>query len=239
MNLRVSAGETALFKSRNARNYAFSWVDTKQLSVAELVRRCLAGNDEAAWYEFVRRFQPLIATVIVKTLRRWTNPQPALVDDLVQECYLKLCAGNFKALRQFDFLHENSFLGYLKVVASNVVQDYCRHRYCLKRGSGKTEEALEPFTISIPAAQDFAEQAQNNVLRDQIRRHLAEDSSDPQFSRNYAIFWLYFEEGLTAKAIASLPDIGLSTKGVESALGRLTRVIKESINKPAGAVAAD
>ena len=40
--------------------------------------------------------------------------------------------------------------------------------------------------------------------------------------RDRAFFWLYYREGFTAEEIAGLPDAGLTAKGVESALRRIT-----------------
>jgi RNA polymerase sigma-70 factor, ECF subfamily len=47
--------------------------------------------------------------------------------------------------------------------------------------------------------------------------------------RDRAIFWLYYRDGLTAAAIASLKSLGLSTKGVESLILRLTRSVKADL----------
>jgi len=200
--------------------------DLQTLAAVELVRLCLSSQAETAWCEFVRRFQPLIAAVIVKTLRRWTQPQASLIDDLVQETYLKLCASKFKALREFNFVHDKALFGYLRVVASNVVQDHFRNRYCQKRGSGKVEENSELLTSGIPSGEDFAEKAHQTLLVGRIRNCLKTQSSDPHFSRNWTIFWLYFEKGYTAKAISRFPGVELTEKGVESALQRLKEVLK-------------
>jgi len=185
-----------------------------------------------AWAEFLRRFQPLIASVIARTVRRWSFPQPGLLDDLVQETYLRLCAGNFKALREFDFVHDRALLGFLKVVASNVVQDHFRNRYCQKRGSGKVEEDLEALTLRIPSHEDSAEKLHRAVLIDNIRRCLQRQRVDHYYSRDYSIFWLYFEKGFTAKAISRLPGLGLTEKGVESVLLRMTRVLRSKLGQP-------
>lgn len=56
------------------------------------------------------------------------------------------------------------------------------------------------------------------------------------------IFWLYYRDGLTTRAISSLPFVGLSTKGVESTIHRLTRMVRNEMverssrleNKPQG-----
>src|ERR1700680_4483663 len=86
------------------------------LNVHDLLLLCLRSRDEFLWTEFIRRSQPVIAGVVVKTVRRWTTPSPALIDDLVQDTYVKLCANDFRALRQFVCRHENALFGFLKVV---------------------------------------------------------------------------------------------------------------------------
>src|SRR5438309_2567927 len=93
--------------------------EAEQTSLEELLEECLQSEDNALWTEFVRRSQPVITAVVIKTVRRWLKPRPDLVDDLVQETYLKLCGNDFKALRQFVPQHANAMLGFLKVVASN------------------------------------------------------------------------------------------------------------------------
>jgi len=47
--------------------------------------------------------------------------------------------------------------------------------------------------------------------------------------RDRNLFWLYYRQGLTADAISRIPAIGLSAKGVESALLRLTRLLRDTI----------
>jgi hypothetical protein len=43
------------------------------------------------------------------------------------------------------------------------------------------------------------------------------------------IFWLYFRQGMSTKEIASLPTIGLGTKGVGSVIERLKHGLREQI----------
>jgi RNA polymerase sigma-70 factor, ECF subfamily len=213
-------------------------MDLRKLPAQELLQLCLQSGDQATWLEFVRRFQPLITCVIIKSIRRWTNPEPALVDDLVQDTYLKLCANNFRALREFDCQHEHALFGFLKVVASNLVQDHFRSSYSQKRGSGKEEEELDQIQIVAPSSSSFSESADRNILIREIKQCLETHAAEPNFTRDYAIFWLYYQQGLTAKAISELPTIGLSVKGVESTLLRLTRLVKEKMNDKPGRTTA-
>jgi len=38
----------------------------------DLVKACVGSSNEAAWVEFIRRFQPLIAKVVGRTARRYS-----------------------------------------------------------------------------------------------------------------------------------------------------------------------
>jgi len=62
---------------------------------------------------------------------------------------------------------------------------------------------------------------------------LKSQSSDPNFVRDYCIFWLYYRHGFTAKAISQLPSIGLKVKGVESTLLRLTKLVRSRMSPAA------
>jgi len=206
-------------------------MDPQKLSVQELVSFCLDSQDEAAWTEFVRRFQPLIAGVINRCVCR-VGPNQALVDDLVQETYLKLCANDYKPLRDFNFRDEHGFFGFLKVVASRVVEDHFRGSRSQKRGSGREEEDIEEARMAVSFRQNSPQPAEVIILIGQIERCLAKLVSEPNFTRDHAIFWLYYRQGLTAKAISQLPGIKLGTKGVESTLLRLTRYVKACFTNP-------
>jgi RNA polymerase sigma-70 factor (ECF subfamily) len=209
-------------------------MDPQQLTARELVQLCLAAKDEALWREFVRRFRPLITGVIIKRIRRHTGivHNPSLIDDLTQDTYVKLCTNNFKPLRAFDFQHENALFGFLKVVAANVVEDYIRSSHSQKRGQGREEEDFDQIdSITPPRSPDSVER---RILMEEIKKCLQEQAAEPNFARDYAIFWLYYRQGLTANEIAELPSIGLTVKGVESTLLRLTRMVREKLGRQPG-----
>ena len=210
-------------------------MDPRKLSVKELVSYCLDSQDEAGWTEFVRRFQPLIAGVVYRSVYRRVGPKPDLIDDVVQETFLKLFANHCKALRDFDFQHDNAFFGFLKVVASHVVEDHFRGSTSQKRGSGREDEDIEEVRTAASVVPNSLQPAELAILMVQIERCLAQLASEPNFARDHAIFWLYYRQGLTAKAISQLPAIPLGTKGVESTLLRLTRYVKGCLTAPSPA----
>jgi RNA polymerase sigma-70 factor (ECF subfamily) len=154
------------------------------------------------------------------------------VDDLVHDTYLKLMANDFRALREFDFQHENAIFGFLKTVASNVVMDYFRSQQNDKRGGRQEHVGLDDIAFFIPAPRSGADQPDREIMIHEINEVLKSQASDPNFVRDYSIFWLYYRHGFTAKAISNLPGIQLEVKGVESALLRLTRLVRSRMGGP-------
>jgi RNA polymerase sigma-70 factor (ECF subfamily) len=201
------------------------FLNHENLPLDKVLQLCLQSGRDTLWTEFVRRSHPIIAGVILRTVRHRMKPSPSLVDDLVQDTYLKLCLNDFKALRRFVFRHENSLFGFLKVVASNAVRDYFRAAYSRKRGSGVVDLQLDhvPLTAVINHSAPVGEQ---RILLEAIDNSLSTSVGDPNSARDRMIFWLYYSEGLTAKAISELPLIRLSVKGVESTIRRLVRLVK-------------
>ena len=204
-------------------------MDPKKLSIKELLQLCLATQDPALWQEFVCRAQPLISKVVGRTARRcrWGSSDPALVEDLIQDTFVKLFANDYRALREFQFEHENSIFGFIKTVASHVVQDYIRKAYATKRPESFDQEDIEKVSTTVSYRTSFAEDTQSQILIAEIQRILeGELGHEPNFGRDITIFWLYYRWGLTAKEISKLRSIDLTVKGVESVLLRLTRLIR-------------
>src|SRR5438552_11419527 len=98
-------------------------MDYQSLSIDELVRECAERTCPEAWQEFICRFHRLIASVVMRACREWGVRAPDVIEDLIQETYLKLCVDNCALLRNFQSRHENAFLGFLKTVTANVVYD--------------------------------------------------------------------------------------------------------------------
>jgi RNA polymerase sigma-70 factor, ECF subfamily len=213
-----------------------------QLDLYSLLSRCLYFRSELLWDEFIQRTRPVIARSILNALRLRRRAMPVLVEDLVQETYIKLFADDAKVLRRFVCRHQNALCGFLRVVAANTVQDYFRCSYSQKRGCGFEAESLEDTSpqadrstamkwgtssVTIP-------DPDRHILLQQIETCLLKCGNKQTSARDWAIFWLYYREGLTAKAIAQHNSIGLSVKGIESTLLRLTRFIrlKMSIRSP-------
>jgi len=239
--------------TRQERRYRIkSGITKTDLSLQTLTSLCLQTGDEQLWTEFVRQSQPVIAGVIFRTMSRWGRPMSRQVDDLVQETYLKLFADNARALRKFVSHHENAIYGFLKVLASNVAQDHIRRKYSQRRGSGRAEDqavasdvgdtgekarrarTLDAWPGRAAASFNSPDVVMNRgILLLEIDAILKRRAFEPTFSRDYSIFWLYYKQGMTAHAIAELHCIGLTVKGVESILLRLTKLVRQKLQPQA------
>jgi RNA polymerase sigma-70 factor (ECF subfamily) len=193
-----------------------------ETSIRDLLHLCLSSDGEEQWREFVRRTQPLIASVIINTVRRWKTPAPSLVDDLIQDTFVKLFANEKKALRVAKNEHENTIFGYLKVIASNVVRDHFR------QPANKADEIEISDAVFPPGPRD-RERVEFLHKKEQVKRILEMLSVSETYDRDVGIFWFFYEQGYTAKEISLLPAVGLTVKGVEAVLFRVARFVREKL----------
>ena len=196
-------------------------MDYKSLSSQDLIHQCVSNADSAAWQEFVRRYTPLIAGVVARAAMRWTKVSASLVDDLVQETYLKLCADEFRRLREFQSRHEDAIYGFLKTVAYNVAFDNFKLQRASKRGASLMTNTDPGIALQTTGQKGAAE---DHLLLREIDELIDRIVTS---RRDKVVFLLYYRQGLTAKTIAQIPGIELTAKGVESCLHRLTEQLRE------------
>jgi RNA polymerase sigma-70 factor (ECF subfamily) len=199
-------------------------------SVNDLAKLCAHSAEVPEWEELVVRCSPLAIIVAKRIARLWvSDPGPAIVDDIVQEVFLKLCEHDRRILRGFEPRGEDSFFGLLRLVTASVTNDYFRRQYSTKRG-GKvlTMPLLDGDATIAPQTATQPSQMQHSALLEQLDRKLL---SAPKVigPRDRALFWLYYRQGFTAEEISRLPASGLTAKGVESALRRVTNWLRGQI----------
>jgi RNA polymerase sigma-70 factor, ECF subfamily len=211
------------------------------MSLEELINACAENRSAADWEEFIQRFHGMIAAVVMRTASAWGYSSPDLIDDLIQETYLKICVDRKRLLSEFIPRHPEAFYGYLKVVTANVVRDYFRARHSKKRFSGQAEcEIEEEVLVALDIGTVSAEESiHRSILMSEVDSFLCSCLPPKELKRVRTIFWLYYRDGLTAAAIARLPSISLTVKGVESVIHRLTRLVRERLTERDNAMSQD
>jgi len=208
-------------------------MELSSVSANELVRICTESGDEHAWHEFVRRFQRPIALSVLRTARCWDVNSPAIVEDLVQETFLRLCADDCRLLRDFVPREPDSIIGYLKVLATNVTHDRLRMERALKRGGAFPIRKTEPADLdSLLSTLSGSDAIDRSICRKEIDQALQSFIPDRLTDRDRTIFWLYFEQGFSAREIGQIASIGLTVKGVESSIHRSTQQVREAFARP-------
>lgn len=172
----------------------------------------------------MRRYHPLLTAAAVRVSRRWGNGTPDEIDDIVQEIYIKLCSDGGRVLASFQTGRPGEEFGYLKVVSTNHAQDYYRKRAAGKRGLRNTKSLEESH--GVEAADTGIDR---RLALAEVDRVLLDQTQTQTGPRDRGIFRLYYQQGMTAKAIAQLPGVQLSQKGVESVLQRLTDAIRRTL----------
>jgi RNA polymerase sigma factor (sigma-70 family) len=187
-------------------------------SVLLLVKACLETCSADAWARLIRRVQPAIAGTVSRVTAESGRVDRSEIDDIVQEVFLKLGAGRGELLKRLPADSEQGAIAYLKVTAANVARDYLRAKRAEKRGPRQVVAIDAPF---VELADSFPSKSiEKKVLIDEIDKALDADQ------RERAIFWLYYRQGLTAKEIAGIRAVGLTVKGVESLIHRLTLTVR-------------
>jgi RNA polymerase sigma-70 factor, ECF subfamily len=206
-------------------------VDYSTMTIEELLWACVHTQNAEAWREFIRRSHRLIAIVAQRTARRWSKESYQVLDDLIQETYLKLYANGSQLLRMSHSTSEAAFYGYIKVLTINLVHDHFRAERTLRRGSDMQRIATPEFRVSgvgdAPDRESASNEGEHNILLREIDMCLRMIAHGPNGSRDRRVFWLYYGVGLSARAIAELPAVGLTTKAIESTLRRMTQDVRD------------
>jgi RNA polymerase sigma-70 factor (ECF subfamily) len=133
-------------------------------------------------------------------------------------------------LREFQSDHPDAIFGFLKVVASNAANDHFRRLRAGKRGGAQNPEPLEGNEAAgAPEVASPLPPAERAILLGEVDACVRAVAPQETCERDRTIFWLYYRHGLTAKEIFELPFVGLTLKGVESTLHRLTRLVRERL----------
>ncbi len=195
-----------------------------------LARICAYSGQAPEWEALVRLMTPGVSIAARRVALLWGETDPGVVSEIVQEVFLKLCENDRRVLREFEDRGSDSFVKLMRVITVSVCTDYFRRSRAEKRGGSKHSEPIAPHF--------HAEQLPDNRSVTAIERSTLTAQLDAMLlrfprevsPRDRTLFWLYYRSGMTAESIAAIPSIGLSSKGVESALLRITRLLRRAIS---------
>lgn len=197
-------------------------------TINALLNRCLADRTARSWEEFIAAARSPVAIQIVRTLRQWSHPTADLVEDLTQDVFLKICENNYAVLHRLISEPDLGILAYLRAMAASIAVDQLRMRRAQRRGGAVRHESLESAVTTTSLANEQAT-VDRRLFLEQVDRCLgAHGGTRP---RDRTIFWLYFRQGLTSRAISEVKHLELSQKGVESLLLRLIRAVRVCLER--------
>jgi RNA polymerase sigma factor (sigma-70 family) len=218
-----------------------------QPTVHELLKKCLQRPpDEDAWREFVHRYHNAIRGSVAKTFHLRANQEidrraqfpDDLIEDLVQNVYIRLVEEGNRALNRFAGEHENSIFQYLSIIAINVVRDHFREGKALKRPklSFSLDELMEnqgdagilKDAVSIDGS---AYGGSTSVSIEDIEAAVKSSVSRKHRDRDLLIFKLRYCEGLTLDEIKTAMSLDISPIGIGSILNRIIGKLREKLNR--------
>jgi RNA polymerase sigma factor (sigma-70 family) len=198
-------------------------VNWAELTAQELIWECAKTRNSAAWAEFINRYHPVILSAANTVARRWHQVHLGESDDLTQEIYLKLCANGARGLSALREVQTEAIPSYLKVIAINAAHDYLRAKATQRRGGLITEQISAHHDILSAGGENL----ERRLTLQKIDQVLETETHLEKGERDRMVFRLHYRQGMTAKEIAALPSIQLTTKGVEAVIYRLTNRISE------------
>jgi RNA polymerase sigma factor (sigma-70 family) len=206
-------------------------------SATALLARCAHSDDPTTWRSFEKFFKPRLLAAITRTLWRSHQRRDAdLVDELLQETWCRLLAGERRILKAFTGDTEGAACVYLMRVAESVTLDGLRRGAAIKRGSefclvrGHTAESLANRILD-PTASPEARAVRRDLWKRFWQRcqHL---SGSRDVDRDLEILDLALFQGWTSREIAKSKGLRAST--VDTVIHRLRRRLgRHGLNLPA------
>jgi DNA-directed RNA polymerase specialized sigma24 family protein len=193
--------------------------DYSSLSLKDLVCMCGDSNDSRAWDELLSRLERPITLSIIHTLyRKRGEALRTTVEDLRQDVYFKLLSDRLQALRDFAELQPALILAYVKKMAINKALDWIKY---------DDRRPVDPIIDTDPPSP--GPHPDRGVLLGEVQAYLRECAAGRDQQRDMLIFNCFNLIDLSAQEIAELPSIHLTESGVESALRRLMKCVREKM----------
>ena len=145
-----------------------------------LLQTCLEFGSAGDWECFIKAVHPLIASTIYRRICSTQFYTPALVDDLIQDTFVKLCNDSFAALRRFRSDSPAALAVYIKVTSFRVAEDFVDRERARGNRDGYRDVGLDDVAETLAAADSVTKKTERALLLEQVDKCLRE--SAPRFS---------------------------------------------------------
>jgi len=190
-----------------------------------------------AWLEFYNRFDERIWLVInreckEKGISEDVSESNQVIQDLVQDVYVRLVENDCKALKNFKGTFENSIFTYLGKIANSVVCNHITNKKAKKRppiqksideplwNSKERRKVLFEEILKLPY-NDSEVNIDFKDIKDKIEKLLDKILKGKHKQRNKIIFKLYLYEEYSPNEIAAQFGFGLSAKTVNNIIRKI------------------
>lgn len=200
-----------------------------QGEIGELLRRCAAGGDEAAWREFFDQFGAALAAGVRRVARQAGLPgDPASREELLQDVYCRLLENKGRVLRECRGQTAPAVAAYLRRVAESAAVDRLRLLTAVKRGRHLQVRLRDADRVRWRAsfiAETPGPEARL-LARERRRRAFARcrklvGGRTP--GRDLSVLFLAYCRGLDSREIARRLGGGLTAARVDSLMHRMRR----------------
>ena len=221
-------------------------MDLKRISNTKLIKLCASNpRNESAWLEFYRRFDERIGLVVYRECkeRRVTNNPTQLrqiVQDLVQDVYMRLVENNCRALKSFKGKSENSIYTYLGIIAKNVVLNYVIMMGAQKRPTvvKSIDEIFKSLDKTGEITLKNSGKMTNAKADEKLRQIFFEETIDELLDkcvkgrdkeRNKLIFKLYFFDGFSPEEITLYFRMPVSPKRIGNIIADIKQEMRREV----------
>jgi RNA polymerase sigma-70 factor (ECF subfamily) len=188
-------------------------------STTLLVRLQQSPSDQAAWDEFVTRYQPRIQ----EWCRRW-GLQEADAQDIAQTVLLKLLL----AIQSFRYDPQQKFRAWLKTVTHNAWQDWVRSRPKTAAGESGDDDPLQMAAARDDLATRIEGAYEQELFEEAVVR--VRPRVQPQ---TWEAFCLTTYEGLSGADVAE--RLGIAVTSVYKAKSNIRKLLEAEVRSLEGA----
>lgn len=126
------------------------------------------------WADFVKRYERLITSCVLKVLRRYGAVfSTDDLDDLVHDVWVTLLRDDMKKLRQYDAERGFRIASFIGLVATNTTIDHLRSR---QAEATPLDQVMEDYvSLSAESPRDSVEEQQEKLLAERAINRLSRD----------------------------------------------------------------